>query len=45
MLGIFDKTAKFVKKYNNLRKIISNSVKKYNSDIVNNKFPTKKNIY
>jgi len=45
MLGIFDKTAKFVKKYNNLRKIISNSVKKYNSDIVNLKFPTKKNIY
>ena len=45
MLGIFDKTPKFVKKYNNLRKIISNSVKKYNSDIINLKFPTKKNIY
>ena len=45
MLGIFDKTAKFVKKYSNLRKIISNSVKKYNSDIVKVKFPTKNNIY
>jgi len=45
MLGIFDKTAKFVKKYNNLRKTISNSVKKYSSDIVNHKFPTKKNTY
>jgi len=45
MLGIFDKTAKFVKKYNNLKKIISSSVKKYSSDIVNLKFPTKNNIY
>jgi len=45
MLGFFDKTAKFVKKYNNLRKTISNSVKKYSSDIVNHKFPTKKNTY
>ena len=45
MLGIFDKTAKFVKKYNNLKKIISSSVKKYSSDIVNHKFPTKNNIY
>ena len=45
MLGIFDKTAKFVKKYNDLKKIISSSVKKYSSDIVNHKFPTKNNIY
>ena len=45
MLGIFEKTAKFVKKYNNLKKIISNSVKKYSSDIINVKFPTKNNIY
>ena len=45
MLGIFEKTAKFVKKYNNLKKIISNSVKKYSSDIINLKFPTKDNIY
>jgi len=45
MLGIFDKTAKFVKKYNNLRYKISKSVKKYSSDIVNKKFPTKNNIY
>jgi len=45
MLGIFDKTAKFVKKYNNLKKIISSSVKKYSSDIVNHKFPTKNNVY
>jgi len=45
MLGIFDKTAKFVKKYNNLRYKISKSVKNYSSDIVNKKFPTKNNIY
>jgi len=45
MLGIFEKTAKFVKKYNNLKKIISNSVKKYSSDIINLKFPAKNNIY
>ena len=45
MLGIFDKTAKFVKKYNDLKKIISSSVKKYSSDIVNHKFPTKNNVY
>jgi 3-methyl-2-oxobutanoate hydroxymethyltransferase len=45
MLGIFEKTPKFVKKYNNLKKIISNSVKKYSSDIINIKFPTKDNIY
>jgi len=45
MLGIFNKTAKFVKKYNDLKKIISSSVKKYSSDIVNHKFPTKNNIY
>ena len=45
MLGIFEKTAKFVKKYNNFRKLISESVKKYKSDIVNLKFPTKSQIY
>lgn len=45
MLGFFNKNAKFVKKYNNFRTKIIKSVKEYKADIINRKFPTKKNVY
>ena len=45
MLGLFDKVPKFVKKYFNLKKEVSNAVKKYSKDVIIGKFPTNKNIY
>lgn len=40
-----DKKPRFVKKYIQLNNIISKTVKKYCNDVLNNKFPTKKNTY
>lgn len=45
LLGFFRKTPKFVKKYDNLKKKITQSIKKYSIDVITKKFPTKKNIY
>ena len=45
LLGLFDKSPKFVKKYENLRFRIKNAAKKYYVDVVKNKFPCKNNIY
>ena len=45
LLGLFKKVPKFVKKYENLRFKIKRAVKKYCSDVVKNKFPSKNNIY
>lgn len=45
LLGYFNKTAKFVKQYDNIRGRILKSVQKFKSDIIKRKFPTKKNIY
>ena len=40
-----DPLPKFVKKYADIKKIISDSVKKYNKDVKDKKFPSKANIY
>ena len=45
MLGLFEKSPKFVKKYFNLRKAIQTSVASYSKEVQNRKFPTKKNVY
>ncbi len=45
MLGFFDETPKFVKKYSNIKEVISNAVKKYSSEVKSQKFPTKENLY
>ena len=44
MLGISGFYPKFVKKYANLTGIIEKAVKKYTKDIINMKFPAKKNF-
>ncbi|MEC6997199.1 MAG: 3-methyl-2-oxobutanoate hydroxymethyltransferase [Pseudomonadota bacterium] len=46
MLGLFDDfTPKFVKKYAFLYKEIDKAVKNYQQEVLNEKFPSKKNIY
>ena len=45
LLGCFNLTPKFVKKYVNLNKIIKNSIKKYKNDVRSKKFPSIKNLY
>lgn len=45
MLGFFDKTPKFVKKYANLRKTISKAVSDYAKEVRSNQFPGKENLY
>tara|TARA_B100001769_G_C21982635_1_gene528317 strand:- start:112 stop:888 length:777 start_codon:yes stop_codon:yes gene_type:complete len=45
LLGLFDKSPKFVKRYENLRVRITKAVKKYYHDVVNANFPGKNNIY
>ena len=45
LLGLFDKSPKFVKKYENLREKIRIAVKKYFKDVVKGKFPQKNNTY
>jgi len=45
LLGLFKKSPKFVKRYENLRYKIQIAVKKYYSDVVRGVFPGKNNIY
>ena len=45
LLGFFNKNAKFVKKYAKINVFISKAIQKFKTDVVNRKFPTKKNIY
>ena len=45
LLGLSDFSAKFVKKYSNLRKIVDKSIKKYTKDVRRGKFPSQKNVY
>ena len=44
MLGLSGFYPKFVKKYQNLNRIIEKAVKKYTRDVKLNKFPSKKNF-
>jgi len=45
LLGLFDKSPKFVKKYENFRPKIKQAVKKYFKEVVKGTFPSKNNIY
>ncbi len=45
MLGFFDKTPKFVKKYADLKKIISKAISDYTKEVRSNQFPEKENLY
>ena len=45
MLGLSGFYPKFLKKYENMNKIIEKSVQKYKKDVINKKFPTNKNSY
>ena len=45
LLGFFDKSPKFVKRYENLRSKIEKAAKKYYHDVLNGNFPSKNNIY
>ena len=45
ILGMFERTPKFVKKYANLRQDIKKAIKKYSIDVKQRKFPNKKYTY
>ncbi len=45
MIGLNNISAKFVKKYSNIRKIIEKSVKMYCKDVKKRRFPSSHNIY
>jgi len=45
ILGLTDSSAKFVKRYSNLNKLIENSIKRYAKDVKMKRFPFAKNIY
>ena len=45
LLGLNPINVKFIKKYSNLRKIISVAISKYKRDVKNLKFPQKKHSY
>ena len=45
MLGLNNFSARFVKKYSNLRKIIERCVKNYSTEVKLRRFPSSKNVY
>ena len=45
ILGMFERTPKFVKKYANFRENIKKTIKKYSIDVKQGKFPNKKYTY
>ena len=45
LLGLFEKSPKFVKRYENLRYKIQTAAKKYRSEVIKGVFPGKNNIY
>jgi 3-methyl-2-oxobutanoate hydroxymethyltransferase len=45
LLGFFNKNAKFVKKYADINSFISKAIKRFKSDVIKRKFPSKKNVY
>ena len=45
LVGLSNFSPKFLKKYSNLKKIISKSVLRFRKDVIYKKFPGKKNIY
>ncbi|WP_339705762.1 3-methyl-2-oxobutanoate hydroxymethyltransferase [uncultured Sphingosinicella sp.] len=45
MLGLFDRTPKFVKRYGAMSKIVADAVKAYAADVRARTFPTEDNLY
>ncbi len=45
LLGLSGFYPRFVKKYANLKKLIEISIQKYKKDVLNKKFPNKKNSF
>jgi len=45
MVGMFEKTPKFVKKFADIRQNIENAIETYSADVRARKFPGKENIY
>ena len=45
MLGLSGFHPKFIKKYVDIKKIIEKAIKKYRSDVIKKKFPSRKNSY
>ena len=45
MLGFFDKSPKFVKRYLEGKNLMVNALKQYKNDVNDGKFPSEKNIY
>jgi len=45
LIGLTSNTPRFVKRYLNIRKLFNKSILKYKRDVINRKFPTKKNLY
>ncbi len=45
LLGLSEFKSKFLKKYSNLRKIVSNSFFKFSEDVKNRKYPKRKHYY
>jgi len=38
-------TPKFIRRYSNIKKIINKSVLRFKHDVINKKFPNRRNIY
>ena len=45
LLGLSNFTPRFIRTYSNLKKIINKSVLRFRDDVINKKFPNRKNIY
>ena len=45
LLGLTDFESKFLKKYTNLKKIISDSLSEFASEVKKKKYPSKKHLY
>lgn len=45
MLGLFDRTPKFVKRYGAMSKVVADAVKDYAADVRARSFPTEDNLY
>ena len=45
LLGLSGFTPKFVSKYSSIKKVIDKSVLRFKQDVINKRFPSKKNIY
>ena len=45
LLGLTNFTPRFIRRYSNIKKIINKSVLRFRQDVLNKKFPSRKNIY